>query len=746
MQLQIMDKKSLPVQDALVQTANQFAFTDELGFVHLEKIQIGDSLLVSALGYKDTLVEYNTGLRKLIISSLSQVLREVQVIANINTAEQCLERDVLSTRVSYRQMRSLPAIMGESDILRPLANLPGVQSSQPGGSSLFVRGGDSYHNSLFLDGVPFYSMDHAFGFVSAVPTLSVESVKFYREGLPAKYSGALSSALAIKTFRPSLQEWAGRVSVGLGSLGMHLSAPLIKDKWSLGGGFRQSLSDLLYPLVSPSTGAEIVVNFLGFNDFNFKSIYRLNEKCYLEGLFFQGVNRVFKSVNDFHEEGLTRSRVASFSLKQQKEHYFQSHQLFYSGYGFELTNSFNTSEERARNLTDDHFRYRYQTHLHHMGSRSQWSFNWQGWNLTSGGDLNLLINENPSFTLNDTSVYEVASVRGDANSLFNFALHGSGQYQINKRWLLKGGLRVEVFPQLDQPLRILPKALFQYTANDRWAYFLSYDRNSSFVHRFRASYEAAPADLPFLASGKSPVSTMNQLSLGSVFKEDWFSWNSSIYYRTFNQVVDRDYQQSGNIYSFGVGFKPLVDLSQGIEVVGAYSYGWENRTQMHWGIARLDLAYTWSQSFRQAEGLNKGKPYPFEFNREHTITGTFVLRFKKNKINKITEFSLSYNYGTGNFTQFALQQQLDPSGNGNLPYIPERNNVQLPSVQHLDFAFNFIKEKKRGKRIFTISVFNATLHRNIFRFSEITQTNEGPRLRGQGTLPIFPSFSYAYFF
>jgi hypothetical protein len=747
--IQIIDgEKELPLEDALVKTGNAFVFSDALGFVNLKDIAPNDSIYISALGFKDTLLVYQTSKTIIKLFPLRLALREVLVIGQLNTAEQYLESEVLSNTVSYKQMRSLPAILGEPDILRPLANLPGVQSSNPGGSSLFVRGGDSYHNNLFLDGIPFYNMDHAFGFVSAIPTLSVESVKFHRDGMPAEYGGALSSAIAVKTVQPSLTDWSGRVSVGLGSLGMHVSAPVLKNKWSIGGGFRRSVTDLLYPIVLPTADREIVVNFFGYNDFNLKSTYKINANSYLEALFFQGTNRIFKTVfsDNAYEEGITRSRLASLSFKQQKKRFFQSHQLFYSGYGFELTNRYDIYLAQNRNLPDDHFRYRYNTHLHHLGTRSQYSFKWQGWKLKAGGNLNMLLNENPSFSLRDSSVNGALAASGGTTNLFNVALFTQGAYKINQRWLFKGGLRAEVFPQLAQPLQLLPKAMFQYTANENWSYFLGFDRNSSFVHRFRATYDAAPADLPFLASDGSPVSTMNQYSLGAVYKQKWFSWNSTVYYRNFNRVLDRDYEQSGNIYAFGLGFNPLTDLSKGIEVVNGNGYGLENRAQMQWGIARLDLAYTWSRAFRQADDLNNGDPYPFEFNREHMFTGNFILRFKKNKINKITEFSLSYNYGTGNFTQFALQRQLDPFSGGSLPFIATRNNAQLPAVQHLDFAFNFIKEKNRGKRIFTISVFNATFNRNIFRYSETVQTDNGVNLRGEGTLPIFPSFSYAYFF
>jgi hypothetical protein len=733
----------LGLNDALVQTNSQYTFSNALGKATLSQIKSGDSLLVSALGYRSRLIIYQAGLDTVFLSPLRFALREVLVLENLNKAEQYLEHEVLSTTVNYKQMKTLPSILSEPDILRPLANLPGVQSSKPGGSSLFVRGGDAYHNSLYLDGVPFYNMDHAFGFVSAIPTLSVESVEFYREGIPAQYSGALSSVMAVSTVQPSMREWSGRVSAGLGSVGMHLNAPLITDRWSIGGGFRISYTDILSPFFNASSGSNLAWLF-GFNDFNLKSTYRINKASTIEAFYFQGQNNIFKTPGNLAEEATTQSRIASLTYKQQKENYFHSQQLFYSGYGFNLFSGFDDNVESSRNLPADYFLFNYNTSLHHIGSRSQAAFNAGKWKVNVGTDLNLLFNQQPRFRFTD-SIANIDTSSG-YNSLWNVALHGQGTYAINANWKVVAGLRAEIFPQLAQPVKLLPKLVFTYVPSQQWAYFVGYDRNSSFVHRYRATFDANPSDLPFLAADDNPVSTMDQISAGLVYKKKFFSWSSTLYYRNFNQVLDRDYEQTGNIYAVGLGFSPLTDLSQGIEVVNGYGYGLENRAQMQFGIARLDLAYTWSKAFRQADDLNNGEAYPFEYNREHSFTGTFVLRFKKNKINKITEFSLSYNYGTGNFTQFALQRQLDPFSNGSTPFIGERNNAQLPPIQHLDFAFNFIEERRIGKRIFTISVFNATLNSNIISYSEIVGSGANLELRGNRFISILPSFSYAYFF
>ena len=56
------------------------------------------------------------------------------------------------------QIKSLPAIGGEVDLLKSLQLLPGVQSGGEGTSGLYVRGGSPDQNLMLLDGVPLYSV------------------------------------------------------------------------------------------------------------------------------------------------------------------------------------------------------------------------------------------------------------------------------------------------------------------------------------------------------------------------------------------------------------------------------------------------------------------------------------------------------------------------------------------------------------------------------------------------------------
>ena len=57
-------------------------------------------------------------------------------------------------------------MMGETDIMKTIQLLPGIQSGSEGTSGLYVRGGGPDQNLILLDGVPVYNASHLFGFFS----------------------------------------------------------------------------------------------------------------------------------------------------------------------------------------------------------------------------------------------------------------------------------------------------------------------------------------------------------------------------------------------------------------------------------------------------------------------------------------------------------------------------------------------------------------------------------------------------
>ena len=69
-----------------------------------------------------------------------------------------IEEDVQMSRteIPVEQIKKIPALLGENDVMKALQLLPGVQSGGEGTTGLYVRGGSPDQNLILLDGVPIY--------------------------------------------------------------------------------------------------------------------------------------------------------------------------------------------------------------------------------------------------------------------------------------------------------------------------------------------------------------------------------------------------------------------------------------------------------------------------------------------------------------------------------------------------------------------------------------------------------------
>jgi hypothetical protein len=66
--------------------------------------------------------------------------------------------------LSMSQVKNLPVLFGEVDILKTLQLLPGVSNAGEGNTGLYVRGGGPDQNLIMLDDAIVYNTGHLFGF------------------------------------------------------------------------------------------------------------------------------------------------------------------------------------------------------------------------------------------------------------------------------------------------------------------------------------------------------------------------------------------------------------------------------------------------------------------------------------------------------------------------------------------------------------------------------------------------------
>ncbi len=95
-------------------------------------------------------------------------------------------------------IKSVPALFGETDVIKALQLLPGVQAGTEGSAGFYVRGGGPDENLFLLDGVPIYNINHLGGFFSVFNPDAIKNVTLYKGSFPARFGGRLSSVVDIR--------------------------------------------------------------------------------------------------------------------------------------------------------------------------------------------------------------------------------------------------------------------------------------------------------------------------------------------------------------------------------------------------------------------------------------------------------------------------------------------------------------------------------------------------------------------
>ncbi|MFM7193519.1 MAG: carboxypeptidase regulatory-like domain-containing protein, partial [Bacteroidota bacterium] len=101
-------------------------------------------------------------------------------------------------KLSVPELKVIPTLMGEVDILKALQTLPGVSSVGEGSSGINVRGGRADQNLILVNGAPLFNATHALGFVSGFNQDVLSGFTFYKGNVPANFGGRASAVLDVK--------------------------------------------------------------------------------------------------------------------------------------------------------------------------------------------------------------------------------------------------------------------------------------------------------------------------------------------------------------------------------------------------------------------------------------------------------------------------------------------------------------------------------------------------------------------
>lgn len=225
--------------------------TNQYGFYSYRTKAHSVTLQISYIGYAPKTITFD-----LIADTSLAIELELGDELDEIVVEGQTERLKTKQSLSSAQIKSLPKLGGEIDVLKAFQMLPGVQSGVEGTSGLFVRGGAPDQNLILLDGVPVFNASHLFGFISVFNMEAVNNVDFVKDGFPARYGGRLSSVVDITLKEGNLDKTHGLVSISPVASSLTLNGP-IGDKTSyLISGRRTFLDLIARPIIRSRSGGE----------------------------------------------------------------------------------------------------------------------------------------------------------------------------------------------------------------------------------------------------------------------------------------------------------------------------------------------------------------------------------------------------------------------------------------------------------------------------------------------------------
>ena len=721
------------------------------------------TLIYSYVGYGARVVRLSLSQDTTLNVGLLNNAQLEEVVITAEEAEKIQEVTQMSTiSVPIEQIKSMPAFLGEVDVLKTLQLLPGVQSGNEGTSGIYVRGGGPDQNLILLDGVPVYNASHLFGFFSVFNADAINNVQLIKGGFPARYGGRLSSVIDISMKEGNMKQFHGEGSIGLVASKLTLEGPLFKEKTSFIVSGRRTYIDLLSrPLIRASSDGQGTGGYY-FYDLNAKVNHRFsnNDRVYLSA--YMGNDRFFARASDTYQEqgieledgfgaGLNWGNVTS-ALRWNhvfNNKLFSNLTLTYSRYKFNIDNEFTFQYVQDGEKISNRGTVRYNSGINDLAAKIDFDYLPSPDHYIRYGANVIQHRFNPgAFSVfDDDQEFPIdTTLNSTAYRATELALYVEDDWQVNNRFKVNLGLHASGFHVGNTFYQSLqPRVATRYLVSDQLSLKASYARMTQYIHLLTNSGIGLPTDLWVPATEVVPPQQSHQIAIGAARTyRDRYEISLEGYYKTMNNVIE--YKEGASFAEPGRDWQTLVEVGNGT------SYGTELLLQKKVGKTTGWLGYTLSWTNRQFANLNFGRAFPYKYDRRHDASLALVHQWKENR-----EFSFTWVYGTGNAISipraiYSSQEGGTPSSffpnslnSGEVYYYGERNSYRMTSYHRLDASVTFRKQTRWGQRSWVFGVYNAYNRKNPF-FIYYDGFGEVRSFKQFSLFPVIPSISYRFEF
>ncbi len=638
-------------------------------------------------------------------------LDEVQIMGeqyrDINTT------DIGVERFSMNSLKQVPVFMGERDVIKISQLLPGITSAGEASVGVNVRGGNVDQNIFYVNRMPVYNTSHLFGFFSAFNSDIIRDFSIYKGSVPANYGGRLSSVFNINTRKGNKKEYTAHAGISPISAHATVEGPIKKDRSSFLISGRSSYSDwILKRMEDP----QIRDSEAFFYDFAGSLNFQPNSKNTFNIFYYQSYDEFsYSDLSDYEYA----NRGGSFSWENHISPALTS----------KVTGTI--SSYRFQNVEKGEISQAYSHDYNLNHNEVVADFSW----LPS---LNHKVDFGASmiyYRLDRGVVepYGSASIRNEVDLGFEHAVEGGIYIGDNielTNWLsVYAGLRYSFYSYLGaqtimlyeeggpkseetivdslvygdfEPITFNSGPEFRIAVNMKagtnTSFKLSFNQMRQYLFMLTNTVTISPTDQWKLSDYHISPQSSYQATGGfyHIFPRLGLSSSVELYYKYSNDIVE--YKDGADFIS-----SPLTEtvVLQGEQ----NAYGAEFMLQKTSG--RLDgwISYTLSRSEMLVTGeqdheqINKGNPYPSNFDRPHVLN--VVANYKFNR-----RFSIGSNlvYMTGRPITYPNALYYI----NNIAYIDyyARNQFRIPDYFRIDLSFNIEGNLKANKFMHSTWSFN----------------------------------------
>ena len=663
--------------------------------------------------------------------------------------------EIGAEKINVTSFKLSPTSMGESDIIKSVLLLPGVQSVGEGSAGFNVRGGSADQNLILLYGAPIYNSSHFFGFFSAVNSDIIKDVTLYKGGIPSRYGGRISSVLDIGSKEGNRNEFAG--SAGISPITAHISleGPIIKDTLTYILTARTTYSNWIFGMIN---NPEIHNSRASFYDLNGRVTYNLNKNNKID---FSAYNS--HDAFRFNSDTVYSYNNTIFALNWR--HFFSSR--FFSS--LSVNNSSYNYNISSQGIPIEAFILSHK--INSTGYKAD--FNWfLGRNeINFGLDLTKYV-VNPGSYLPNSDSSLVVPNRIEKEQAWEGALYIDDKFLLTDFLSVNVGMRMSAYyslgPQtvllydpevtkskssVTDTLNFKPGSIISryggpefrvslnFRISDQSSFKVNYNRTRQYMHLLSNSTSIAPTDTWKLCDYYLKPQIGDQVAVG---------FYEMLFRNSFEASAELYYKQIRNMLDFKGGTDLIMDenIEKDVVNVRGKAYGLELVIKKTEGKIRYSIGYTYSRTFIQSLGtfsdeiINSGKWFPANFDRPNDLVVTFNYLFSRR-----LSFSTNYTYSTGRPITYPIATY--DISNKLLVTYSDRNEYRIPDYSRLDFSLRIsgnLKSHRIAHPNWTFSLYNCLGKENVYSiyFKRAGDVVQGYKLSVFGR--AIPSVTFSFDF